>query len=240
MTGFFRKIFGNQKKEEKKGVTEMSDDERIEYWGKVCEISDIEKRIHHMKELAEAGFGVACICICDGYLELNAPSGVYPFAEVEFWAKKAIELEIPSGHLYLGRVYVRADYPEENDFAEIFRKGAYEYLKAMEYGILDAAVELGKLWSYQNKNIDPSMSEELRDLYRDMIKEGIESEIELLKNKESEFTYAAYGLLYLYGIYFEQNYEAAKKNFVNLARMGNEFGKKMLENPIFLDDEEEE
>lgn len=50
----------------------------------------------------------------------------------------------------------------------------------------------------------------------------------------------AFGLLYYYGIYFEQDLDKAKEYFVKLDEIGNSLGRRMLANPVLEDDEDDE
>ena len=50
----------------------------------------------------------------------------------------------------------------------------------------------------------------------------------------------ALGLLHFYGIYFEQSLDKAKEYFVRLNEMGSALARRMLANPLFEEDEDEE
>lgn len=226
--GFLKNLFASK--------PNPQEEEPIDDWSAVSEIPDIHERMRRMEKLANAGDGVACICMHDDYLNLATEyHQEVQWDKLEYWAKKAIENDAPRGHLYLGMLYSSPNHPEP-DLAE----GAAEFLLALEWGMETAGEQLQMFWNYHNPKASEEECSEVREMFRDMIVEGMQPEMERLQADYTEKTYCAFGFLYYYGVYFEQDMEAAKECFKNLAAFGNSVGKRMLENPIFEDDEDDE
>lgn len=247
--GFFKNLFsgkeisaeeqmrrmGNVKpKETEKPVSEMNEDEMIDYWGRARELTDVHERMRRMEALADAGFGVACLDMFDAYMELADPDDL-PFDKLEYWARRAADFEIPRGYLHLGMIYTSPKNPDAS-----IMKAAPEYLKAMEYGEEQAGEFLQPYWNHERRDGSEEEKAEHREIMHAMISEVLQPEIDRLQEEESEKTYRAFGLLCYYGIYFEQNLDEAKNYFAKLADMGDYFGKRMMENSIFADDDEDE
>ena len=255
--GFFEKLFqGQQISEEEqrrrmggnaslretadrqKPVREMSEEEKLHYWARGREISDIRERMKRMEELAEAGFDAAYVSLIDGYFDLAEETHTeIAFDKVEYWARKAAQAGLPAGHTHLGMLYASPKYGEVD-----LENAAAEYLLAIEGGDESAVRLLGDFWNHEIHIPDRSEEEnaEYTAAFRQMLTETLEPEIERLRAENGEKTFVAFGLLYYYGIYFEQDLDKAKEYFIKLDEIGNSLGRRMLANPVLEDDEDYE
>lgn len=142
---------------------------------------------------------------------------------------------------YLGLVYETPEYLEK-DFETYMEKSLWEYLPAMELGNEAAAQRL--LFHWNREFNSPQYTEEetaaAQANYRDMIEDFLAPVIERLQETDDEKACCALGQMYFYGIVFEQNLVKAKGYFMRLADVGNRFGQKMLTNPLFDEDDEDE
>lgn len=248
--GFLKKLFAGKeisaeeqmrrmgntapKKETGKPVAEMTEDEKLDYWARARELTDLHEKKRRMEELANVGYDVAYLEMHDVCLRLADPDNL-PFDTLEYWARKAADAKLPGGYMDLGMIY---SSPKKEDAS--LSKAVPEYLKAMEYGEELAAERIKPYWDYENSSIGEEESARKREILRCIISEAMDPEIEKLKAEESVERYSAFGILYYYGIYFEQDLNAAKACFVKLADMGVYLGRRMLENSVFADDEDED
>ena len=46
---------------------EMSEEEKLSYWGRLCEMNDLEERLRRLEELAESGFDAAWLSMIEAY-----------------------------------------------------------------------------------------------------------------------------------------------------------------------------
>lgn len=247
--GFLKKLFAGKEisaeeemrrmgtvkpKETVKPVSEMTEDEKLNYWARARELTDLHEKKRRMEELANAGYEVAYLEMHDVCMDLAAPDNL-PFEELEHWARKAADCDLPDGYLYLGMMYSSNKYPDAS-----IAKAAPEYLKAMECGSEVAGERLQSYWNHEWHGADEEENARKQEIIREIITESIEPEMEKLQAEESVKKYRAFGLLYYYGIYFEANLNEAKKYFVKLADMGDYLGRTMMENSIFADEDEDD
>ena len=128
-------------------------------------------------------------------------------------------------------------------YGELDPEGAArEYLLAMEGGSESAARLLLDYWNreFHVESYTPEENRELTAAFHESIREAIRPEIERLSGGSGREALTALGLLYFYGIYFEQSLDRAKEYFVKLNGMGSPLARRMLENPVFEDDDSDE
>ena len=121
-------------------------------------------------------------------------------------------------------------------------KSLREYLLAMEKESEPAAQRLLFHWNREFNSSQYTEEEKAvaQANYRDMIEDYLAPEIERLKEQDDEKACCALGQMYFYGIIFEQNLLKAREYFQRLADAGYSFGQRMLTNPLFDADDEDE
>lgn len=233
-----RRMGERGQRQEEKPVSEMSEDEKLSCWARLCEMDDLDERLRQLRELAESGFGVAWLTMVETYHVQAGKQGTeLPFEKLEYCSRKAAEAGIPDGHTHLGMLCGSPLYGELDP-----EGAAREYLLAIEGGS-ESAVRL--LLDYWNKEFHvQGYSEEenaaITVTFHESIREAIRPEIERLSDENSREALTALGLLYFYGIYFPQSLSRAKEYFVRLNEMGSSLARRMLANPVFEDDEDDE
>ena len=223
---------------EEKPAGEMSEDEKLSYWGRLCELNDLEERLRRLEELAESGFDAALLSMIEAYFAQSDARGTEPpFERLEYCARKAADAGLAEGHTHLGMLCGSPLYGELDP-----EGAAREYLLAIEGGSESAARLLLDYWN-REFHVERYTLEENRELtavFHESIREAIRPEIERLSGGSSREALTAFGLLYFYGIYFEQSLDRAKEYFVKLNGMGSALARRMLANPVFEDDDEDD
>lgn len=225
-----------------KSVAEMSEEEKRKYWWHIRDLPDMEERMRRMTELADAGFISAYTTIIDTlFAYAKATNSKVPLAQLEHWAERAAKAGHIDGHLYLGLVYETPEYLQR-DYETYMSKSLQEYLLAMEVENENAARRLEKLWNQEFSGSEYSAEEyrQARISFRDQMKTWLEPELKRLREQDDEKTCCAFGQMYLYGILYEQNLAKARHYFQRLADAGREFGNRMLANPLFDEEDEDE
>ena len=130
----------------------------------------------------------------------------------------------------------------DRDFETYMEKSLREYLLAMEKESEPAAQRLLFHWNREFNSSQYTEEEKAvaQANYRDMIEDYLAPEIERLKEQDDEKACCALGQMYFYGIIFEQNLLKAREYFQRLADAGYSFGQRMLTNPLFDEDDEDE
>ena len=223
---------------EEKPVSEMSEDEKLNYWGRLCEMEDLDERLRRLEDLAESGFDAAWLSMVETYHDRAGRRGTeLPFERMEYCARKAADAGIPDGHTHLGMLCGSPLYGELDP-----EGAAREYLLAMEGGSESAARLLLDYWNreFHVESYTPEENRGLTAAFHESIREAIRPEIERLSGGSGREALTAFGLLYFYGIYFEQSLDRAKEYFVKLNGMGSPLARRMLANPVFEDDDSDE
>ena len=219
-------------------VSRMDGDEKLDYWGQACRLSDPDQRLRRLEPLAESGFDAAWISMIDAYLELARQQGTDPpFERVEYCARKAADAGIPDGHSHLGMLCGSPLYGEYDPAG-----AAREFLLAIEGGSELAVRLLLDCWNreFHEESFSKEENARITALFHNDIKEALKPEIERLAGEDGRETCTAFGFLYFYGIYFEPSLSRAKEYFTRLSEMGSSLGRRMLENPVFDDDDDDD
>ena len=58
-----------------KPAGEMSEEEKLSYWGRLCEMNDLEERLRRLEELAESGFDAAWLSMIEAYFAQSDARG---------------------------------------------------------------------------------------------------------------------------------------------------------------------
>ena len=191
-----------------------------------------------LEELAESGFDAAWLSMIEAYFAQSDARGMEPpFERLEYCARKAADAGLAEGHTHLGMLCGSPLYGELDP-----EGAAREYLLAMEGGSESAARLLLDYWNreFRVESYTPEENRELTAAFHESIREAIRPEIERLSGGSGREALTAFGLLHFYGIYFEQSLDRAKEYFVKLNGMGSPLARRMLENPVFEDDDSDE
>ena len=221
-----------------KPAGEMSEEEKLSYWGRLCEMNDLEERLRRLEELAESGFDAAWLSMIEAYFAQSDARGMEPpFERLEYCARKAADAGLAEGHTHLGMLCGSPLYGELDP-----EGAAREYLLAMEGGSESAARLLLDYWNreFHVESYTPEENRELTAAFHESIREAIRPEIERLSGGSGREALTAFGLLHFYGIYFEQSLDRAKEYFVKLNGMGSPLARRMLANLVFEDDDSDE
>lgn len=253
--GLLKKLFGDKTISEEeqirrqgarytpaKSVVEMSEGEKREYWWHARELPDREERMHCMTELADAGFVSAYTTIFDTLFESGeAANSKVPLDQLEYWAQRAIKVGHINGHFYLGFVYETPEYLLSN-YETYMPKVLHEYMLAMGMENENATRRLERIWNHEFVSSQYSAEEimQMQELYREEIQDWLKPELKRLQEQDDEETCCALGQMYFYGILYEQDLEKARYYFKRLADGGRKFGYRMLANPLFDEEDEDE
>ena len=233
-----RRMGERASRREEKPVSEMSEDEKLNYWGRLCEMEDLDERLRRLEELAESGFDAAWLSMVETYHDRAGRRGTeLPFERMEYCARKAADAGIPDGHTHLGMLCGSPLYGELDP-----EGAAREYLLAIEGGSESAVRLLQDYWNkeFHVQEYSEEENAEITAAFHESIRDAIRPEIERLSGESSREALTALGLLHFYGIYFEQSLDKAKEYFVRLNEMGSALARRMLANPLFEEDEDEE
>ena len=226
------------KRQEKEPVSEMSEEEKLSCWGRLCEMEDLEERLRQLQELAESGFGAAWLTMVETYHARAEEQGTeLPFEKLEYCARQAADAGIPDGHTHLGMLCGSPLYGEPDP-----EGAAREYLLAVEGGSEAAAQLLLDYWNkeFHVRKYTEEENAAITAAFHESIQEALRPEIERLSGESSREALTALGLLHFYGIYFPQSLERAKEYFVKLNDKGSALARRMLANPVFEEDEDED
>lgn len=222
-----------------KPVSQMTEDEKLDYWWRVCELPDLNERLRHLEALAESGFDTAWLSMIEAYFAQSKAQGTeLPFEKMEYCARKAADADLPEGHKHLGMILGSPLYGELDT-----EGAAREYLLAIEGGSESAAEFLLDYWNreFHLEQYTPEENRQLTAGFHEIIREAIRPEIERLSGESgSKKALTAFGLLYFYGIYFEQSLDKAREYFMRLDEMGSSLAHRMLANPVFEFEEDED
>lgn len=229
-----RRMGNVQQKQEEKPVSQMNEDEILEYYRKIRDLEDIPERISGKIKLAEVGYQGMFGSIVDDYFELSKQTGEKPqWEEIKKWSEKAADAGDPDGHRTLGLYYLNQVPPQVESCAR-------EYFLSMEGGWEPAAFALQELWNRKLEASSGYSAEELSGMLRKTIAKGIEPEMQRLSGSGSEEEYAAYGFMYYLGIYFPQDYGKAREYFTKGKNEYNSIIADEILERLNLDDEDEE
>ena len=130
----------------------------------------------------------------------------------------------------------------ETMILQLYVIAAREYLLAIEGGSESAVRLLQDYWNkeFHVQEYSEEENAEITAAFHESIRDAIRPEIERLSGESSREALTALGLLHFYGIYFEQSLDKAKEYFVRLNEMGSALARRMLANPLFEEDEDEE
>lgn len=225
-----------------KSVAEMSEEEKREYWRHSRELPDMEERMRRMTELADAGFISAYTTIFDTlFARAETANSKVPLEQLEYWAGRAAKAGHINGHFYLGLVYETPEYLQR-DYETYMAKSLQEYLLAMEMENENAPQRLERLWNHEftSSQYSAEESRQAQAFFREQMKAWLEPELKRLREQDDEEACCAFGQMYLYGILYEQDLAKARHYFKRLADAGREFGTRMLANPLFDEEDEDE
>lgn len=215
------------RQDSQKSVSAMTEDEKLDFWSRTEEIADPSERVKRMGELAENGYTVSYVSLANAYMDLGMQTGNVQWNEIMCWLKKAAEAGIPSGYLFLGQVYRNKKNPEYDLWESLDA-----FCVAAGMGQELACKTLVEFWN--------CMDEESVPIFREDIINNLKPVVTRLQEENTILSNNVQGLLYYYGVYYEQDFAQAKHFFTQGKKLGSSLGIRMCSNPIFEDDEDED
>lgn len=210
-----------------KPFREMTETEKLDYWGSVYRMEDVRERLPKMEAIAEAGYETAYYCAAEDYLELGQMTGSINWQKLHYYLDKSVAARNPNACLLKARVCLRQDNPDLNA-----DEGIRHYVMAVELGHELAVQEIRKYCD----------SEQYGTENKEWFDEALRPAAERMLSENTRISNRALGYLYYYGVYFAQDTNAAKEYFSRGAAQGDYYCQTMLNNPIFasLDEDDEE